>query len=197
MAETDSIRKTCTKCGVSKTLDLYYNATRGVHGKNSQCKACCRDYRLANADRHYAATKKWRESNPDHARELARSYYHRNKDACNERTRARISIPINREKYNAKRRRWDRRNPEKKLAAAGLRRSRKRQAVPPWADTEEIHAFYAEAIRRRALGETVDVDHIVPLTHKMVCGLHVPANLQVISAFENRSKGNKFATDWS
>ena len=67
-----------------------------------------------------------------------------------------------------------------------MRRSGSKR-MPPWADMEAIAAIYRQA---KALGKTVD--HIVPLNSRLVCGLHCEDNLRIVSAEENRKKGNKF-----
>jgi hypothetical protein len=53
-------------------------------------------------------------------------------------------------------------------------------------------AVYQEAASRRANGENVHVDHVLPLCGRLVSGLHVAANLRIIPARENLTKGCKF-----
>lgn len=76
------------------------------------------------------------------------------------------------------------RNKEVWLDIKARRRSREVSATNP-EYVKEVRAFYKNC------PEGCEVDHIVPLQGKEVCGLHVPWNLQYLPRFENRSKGNK------
>ena len=67
-----------------------------------------------------------------------------------------------------------------------LRETRKRERTPQWSDLGEIRRIYTER------PEGYEVDHILPLAGELICGLHVPHNLQYLPARENMSKGNRF-----
>jgi hypothetical protein len=67
------------------------------------------------------------------------------------------------------------------------------RATPKWADFEQIQLIYDEAARLTWLtGIEHTVDHVVPLRHPLVCGLHVAHNLQVLPKYINAAKGNAF-----
>ena len=72
------------------------------------------------------------------------------------------------------------------------RKVAERRARPAWANLAKMHAFYAEAEALRAGGINVQVDHIVPLNHPLVCGLDWEGNYQLLSADENSRKSNRF-----
>jgi 5-methylcytosine-specific restriction endonuclease McrA len=79
------------------------------------------------------------------------------------------------------------------------RRRKHRDASPFWLTTKqksEIRSLYQIAITMtKVTGEQYVVDHIWPLRNDVVCGLHVPWNLQVITRRENLAKSNILPDD--
>lgn len=140
-----------------------HNSVR--YSKNGQCVECSRAYSL-----------KYQKDNKEYAA-------NRNKES--------------RKRHLAKRksevRRWYRRNKHKNAAKQAARRAYLLQATPKWADLKAIESIYAESRRlSRKTRKRHEVDHIIPLRGKNVCGLHVENNLQILTKKENRIKSNKF-----
>lgn len=71
-----------------------------------------------------------------------------------------------------------------------------RQAVlsfPFWIRDADLRPIWVEAKQlEKETGIPHVLDHIIPLNHPDVSGLTVPWNLQIITAKQNGSKGNKF-----
>jgi hypothetical protein len=66
-----------------------------------------------------------------------------------------------------------------------------RNASVGWRDESKILEIYSKAVElEKQTGEKFHVDHIVPLQSKLVCGLHVEHNLQILPALDNILKGN-------
>jgi hypothetical protein len=86
---------------------------------------------------------------------------------------------------------WRKANSDRVNAHDAARRATRKNAIPAWADQMAIIRLYKEAKRiTLTTGVKHHVDHIVPLQSDIVCGLHVVANLQIITASENLSKYN-------
>lgn len=75
-----------------------------------------------------------------------------------------------------------------RAAEAASRRARQKQAQPYWLGVEHLSKI-REIYRTCPIGW--EVDHIIPLNGKEVCGLHVPWNLQHLPSQENLKKGNR------
>jgi hypothetical protein len=161
--------KTCTKCEQVKPMEEFRKRAAVKSGRAAQCKTCS-----------YAALKAWRGENVAHVREQCREYYSRNSARCNANTAQ-----------------WKRDNYDAVRESIKTRRAAKVTAIPAWADRIAIREVYAQARAWNSIwpDDPVHVDHIVPLVSELVCGLHVPANLQILRAGPNMSKGNRFWPD--
>jgi hypothetical protein len=105
----------------------------------------------------------------------------------------------NKEKYDAAAREYAALHPEWKAAHCAKRRATRLNATPSWVDNEELflieEAYKLAALRMEITGGSWDVDHIIPLTSKYVCGLHTIHNLQVVPSSYNYRKHNKLLNE--
>jgi hypothetical protein len=102
--------------------------------------------------------------------------------------------PEARERFHDYQQAFYRQNKSKFVARLNKRRATILRAMPPWADVRAIAEVYRQADEvTKATGVPHQVDHIVPLQGRTVCGLHIPWNLQVIPAKENQRKFNKLS----
>lgn len=80
-------------------------------------------------------------------------------------------------------------NPARARERSRRYQASKIKAAPSWLTDEHKAEMTAIYVTAQQLG--LQVDHIVPLQGKNVCGLHVPWNLQPIPAEVNRQKSNR------
>jgi hypothetical protein len=67
------------------------------------------------------------------------------------------------------------------------------KACPNWANKDAIDIIYKTAKElSKSTGISYEVDHVIPVRHPLVCGLHVENNLEIILKDENRAKSNYF-----
>lgn len=131
----------------------------------------------------------------------SREYYRKNRELC--LAKAKAKRLVNRNVLIERCRKWREENRELHLE---LKRKQYRNNPKYLTDSKARRAFYREiAGKKLAMAYLHDlrevyakcpkgyhVDHIVPLKHEKVSGLHVPWNLRYIPSIENRKKKNKF-----
>lgn len=190
-------KKICSKCKEEKSYNLFEKHKGHKDGYASYCKECSKIISKLKYEKNkekilekqaikYAANK---EEN----RKKRREQYYKNKQPYLDRSRKQREEK--KEAIAIYKREWTRRNQDKKNASNGKRRAIKIQACPKWLDKDAMLLMDSTYAMARWLSltcfQSYHVDHIVPLNSKLVCGLHVPWNLQIIPAIQNMSKGNK------
>lgn len=152
-------------CQEVKSLsDFHVDSKRQLEHK-SKCKVCVAEH---NA--------KWQQENKETISAKRKERYRKNPH------KERASALLYKKKY-----------PAKDRAAGARRRAAKLQRTPAWADDWKILQFYIMAQKLTKLhGVQFAVDHVIPLQGKLVSGLHVENNLQIITFSENSKKNNKF-----
>jgi 5-methylcytosine-specific restriction endonuclease McrA len=166
----------CTQCGVVKPKDDFYAEKRNIFkGCGSRCKDCIKaNQRERNKTHVYTEadrerTRRWEENNREKVRLQARVKRARNLESCRASTR-----------------KWEAAN----SAYKAMLKRKVRESTPPWAEKDLMNSVYKMS---RILD--LEVDHIVPLNHPLVSGLHCWHNLQLLERSLNASKGNHWWPD--
>jgi hypothetical protein len=118
----------------------------------------------------------------------------------NEKTKEINRVRYQDPEYKAKRsqqgKEWFKNNAGIAKAKRARRRASMSNATPDWLTAiqkAQIAEFYEIATALEAqTGIKRHVDHIVPLKANGISGLHVPWNLQILTAHENLSKRNRY-----
>ena len=178
--------KHCSGCNTSKSLSEFYRSKATKDGLQNKCKKCqsdrkeyLKEYRARNSEKLKKLNKQWYSENIDKCKQKFKDYYLEN-------------ITILRQKGQQ----HYQNNKSLYLHYSKSRKLLLTSRLPLWnteKDLDDIKMVYCEA-RRLTLetGVQYHVDHIIPLQGVVVCGLHVPSNLQIITAEEKLKKSNSY-----
>ena len=160
--------KKCSKCYNEKKLSDFNKDSSTASGYKSACKVCTKK-----------STKDYQSRRKEYIQQYGKQYYEKNKEE--RKAYSKKYRQLNQSYYRAKKAEY---------------RATKKQATCQWANLQYIKDLYTNVAEANKLFEDIDVkfhvDHIVPLTHDKVCGLHNEYNLQILTAEENLSKSNKY-----
>jgi hypothetical protein len=166
--------KKCNLCQIEKTKTEFYKKNTAKDGLFWWCRSCHKEkmkvkYHELAKNETYKIKEKERVSefwlsNPDIRKKCDQDYANKNRF--------------------------------KLTAKVGKYRSLKMKRTPSWLTSNDFwiieQVYELAALRTKMFGFQWQVDHVIPLQGKLVSGLHVPDNLRVIPARDNRSKSNHF-----
>lgn len=167
IAKNNKIYRETNKETLLISKKKYYELNKELIAKKAK------EYYISNTNYLLLSKKEYYESNKSIILEKAKEYY------LQVRKLYYKTNAINLRPYRSER--------------SAIKRARKLNATPAWSSQEAIKQIYIDCqLISEMTGVLHHVDHILPLKGKLVSGLHVEYNLQIIPATENLSKSNKF-----
>jgi len=202
-------RRSVRELMLSMGLDLPFSRSEANNSGSMyyfngvECKRGHFDKRFSDSGNCYTCqkenSKKNRQKPEQRPKVLARKKrdYYKNKDK--RQAASKKYALLNKERLKQKAKEYQKKNPHIYRAIGSFRRARLRNATPPWITLqmrEDIKSLHAQAeLLELQAGIQFDVDHIVQLDGKTVCGLHVPWNLRLLKHSDNISRPKHFVDE--
>lgn len=198
--------KTCIKCSTEKPKTAF----RFVKAKQHYLRKCLE---CINEERRYKKSidpvlvakreaktakgrkpkKKWAEYPVEQRIGWVKKYKAANKEIIAER--AKNYVAKNRDARVATMKAYRQNTKDVQAEYVRRRQAAKMQRTPAWLTEDDIwmmrEAYKLARLRTKLFGFSWHVDHVLPLQGKVVSGLHVPSNLQVIPWLDNVRKHNR------
>jgi hypothetical protein len=180
--------KVCSICNEEKLKEAFHKDSSKKDGIRRECKACHKEgSKRYNSKpevqlRKYKYNKKYYEDNKESISQQHALYYlvTRDEQRKTQQVYYKKYMKDNKSKLNAK---------DAKRRFFEVSASKVGSVLLGKLLIEEQYLI-AETLSA-VTGVKQEVDHIIPLIHGSVCGLHCVSNLRVIPASENRAKSNK------
>ena len=188
-------------CNRSHVAERYVSSTKCVECSTNSNKQYYKEniekelirsanYKIENHDK----ILKYRENNKDIINQSRLNCFNKNKDKYQKAQKE--FRRLNPEKIKEYRFRHYNENKHEYIEKAKYRKISQLKRTPVWLSEDDriaIKLIYKIAARvSKETGIDYHVDHKIPLHGKLVSGLHIPDNLQLLKASENLSKGNIF-----
>jgi|13_taG_2_1085334.scaffolds.fasta_scaffold00468_21 hypothetical protein len=214
--ESSRFSKYCKDCRSIKKKEYRKKYKSKVAAKKREnrklitlsCKICDGEFKSFTKSKKYCSDKckkkyasdykkKYSEKNKKIIKEKNAKYYIENKEKIKIRNKKWASN--NKDLIKQKRKRYEKRHPDRCRARIAETRFIKKACKKAFKEDYKIlKKFYKKAADlEKQLGYRFNVDHIIPINHPDVCGLHVSWNLQVLSEEHNLIKNNSFDGTYS
>lgn len=192
--------KKCSKCKEDKPVSRFNKRGDRPNSYRSQCKDCASSALVSSYNKRYSTEERAQKrrlaylSNKDAALQSCAKWRDANRGRIAETSKA--WRENNKERVKSVAAEWRENNRDVFNAKAARRRASVISRQPDWL-TDDHHfvireIYDAARLRSEMTGVAHHVDHIIPLQGKLVSGLHVPWNLQVLDAKTNLSKSNNY-----
>ena len=174
----------CNVCEKDKDLTCFHKARGFPLGLSYTCKECAR-----------TRTRKWKRDNREYDLKQKKEYWNKTRHLKVKDPSKKRGVPKTEEQLLELK--ISRRASVRKYCSKRRQQIRDTSQCSMYAYDPELLDFLFTEIyklageREQCTGVKWHVDHIIPMNGKDVCGLHIPENLQVITATENLHKSNK------